>query len=143
MDQLKFGFKRKNKWNKYQSKVTILQLKSKLDYLIDSSFQGINRTIVASFPNNTVRTGVTKYFIQSLEMEDYNFMIDGQIFFDQPVKINIITYSTIGRILTSQGDHYATGCLLFCRYFNGHYKTITLYADLKTIQQISFTENLD
>ena len=33
-----------------------------------------------------VGTGVKEYFIQFLEMEDYNVMIDGQNFFDQPVK---------------------------------------------------------
>ena len=84
-----------------------------------------------------VGTGVKEYFIQFLEMEDYNVMIDGQNFFDQPVKINIRTYSNIRKIMTTQEDDYTTGCLLFYRYFNERYKIIALDADLKTIQKIS------
>ena len=36
-------------------------------------------------------------------------MIDGQNFFDQPVKSNLRTYDNIRKIATSQGDHYTTG----------------------------------
>ena len=38
-------------------------------------------------------------------------MIDGQNFFDQPVKNEIRTYDNIGKIATGQGDDYTTGCL--------------------------------
>ena len=31
-------------------------------------------------------------------------MIDGQIFFDQPVRNNLITYDNIRKIATGQGD---------------------------------------
>ena len=31
-------------------------------------------------------------------------MIDGQIFFDQPVRNNLITYDNIRKISTGQGD---------------------------------------
>ena len=39
--QLKSGFKRTTNWNKYQSKVTIQVQNRYLDYLIDTSFQGV------------------------------------------------------------------------------------------------------
>ena len=39
-------------------------------------------------------------------------MIDGNNFFDQPVKNNLITYESIQKIATSQEDDYTTGCLL-------------------------------
>ena len=39
-------------------------------------------------------------------------MIDGQNFFDQPVINNFITYDSIRKIVTGQGDDYTTGCLL-------------------------------
>ena len=77
-------------------------------------------------------------------------MIDGRNFFDQSVKNNLITYDNIRKIPTGQGDDYKTGCLLVY-YFNNYYKMIaidlskqqTLDADLKAIQQINFTANLD
>ena len=38
-------------------------------------------------------------------MKDYNDMIDGKNFFDQPVKDNIRTYYNIRKIATGQGDY--------------------------------------
>ena len=72
-------------------------------------------------------------------------MMNGQIFFDQPVKNNLITYDNIRKIVTDQGDDYAVGCLLDYNYFNNFYKMIAidfskqkvLDADQKTIQRIN------
>ena len=78
-------------------------------------------------------------------------MIDEKNFFDQPVKNNKVTYENIRKIATGQGDDYTTGCLLDYIYFKNYYKMIAvglskqqaLDADLKAIQQIHFTENLN
>ena len=78
-------------------------------------------------------------------------MMDGQNFFDQPVKNNLVTYDNIRKIAIVQGDDYTTGCLLDYNYFNKYYKMIAidldkqqaLDADPKTIQQINFTANLE
>ena len=43
-------------------------------------------------------------------------MIDGQNFFDQPVRNDLITYN-IRKIATGQGDDYTTGCFLNYNYF--------------------------
>ena len=48
-------------------------------------------------------------------------MIDGQNFFDQPIRNDLITYDNIQRIATSQGDNYTTGCLLDYNYFKNYY----------------------
>ena len=52
MQQFKSVFKRTINWNKYQSKVTLETLKSYLDYLVDPSFQGVNKRFALSFENN-------------------------------------------------------------------------------------------
>ena len=86
----------------------------------------------------------------TVEIKDYNVMIDGKIFFDQPVKSSMRTYDNIQKIAKGQGDDYTTGCLLDYNYFNKHYKMIAidlskqqaLDADQKAIQQINFTGNL-
>ena len=52
LDQLKSGFKRKINWNKYQSKISVQAQNQYLDYLVDPSFQGVNRLSVLSFQNN-------------------------------------------------------------------------------------------
>ena len=44
-------------------------------------------------------------------------MIDGEDFFDQPVKNKKITCENIRKITAGQGDDYTTGCLLYYPYF--------------------------
>ena len=78
-------------------------------------------------------------------------MINGENFFDQPIKNNKITYDNIRKIAAGQGDDYTTGCLLDYTYFANTYKMITvdlskqqaLDADPRAIQQINLTANLD
>ena len=78
-------------------------------------------------------------------------MINGENFFDQPIRNNKVTYENFRKIATDQGDDYTTGCLLDYPYFMDTYTMIAvdlskqqaLDADLKAIQQINFTANLD
>ena len=78
-------------------------------------------------------------------------MIDEKNVFDQPVKNDKVTYENIRKIATGQGDDYTTVSLLDYTYLKKYYKMISvdlskeqaLDADLKAIQQINFTENLD
>ena len=77
LQQLKSGFKRTINWNKYQSKLTTQMPKPYLDYLIDPNFHGINRLFVLWFKNTADRTVHTKYYLQTVEIKDYNVMIDG------------------------------------------------------------------
>ena len=44
-------------------------------------------------------------------------MINGQSFFDQPVRNDLITYDNIHKIAKGQTDDYKTGCLLDYNYF--------------------------
>ena len=39
-------------------------------------------------------------------------MIDGQTFFEQPVKNNLRTYDNIRKVSTCKRDYYTTGCSL-------------------------------
>ena len=63
---------------------------------------------------------------------------------------DLITYDSIQKIATNQGDDHMTGCLLHYNYFKKYYKMIAidlskqqaLDADPKAIQQTSFTVNL-
>ena len=45
-------------------------------------------------------------------MEDYNVMVDGKNFFDLPVKSDMRIYYNIQKLVKSQGNDYATVCLL-------------------------------
>ena len=149
--QLKSGFERKTSWNKYLAKPELLARNQNLNYLIEPSFQGVNRLFVLAFENDEQRTSNKRYYIPNVEIKDYNVMIDGKNFFDQPINSMIKTYENIRKITIGQGDDYTTGCLLDYAYFKKYYKMIAidlskqqaLDADPKAIQQINFTANLD
>ena len=104
-----------------------------------------------AFEDDAQRTSNKRYYIPNVEIKDYNVMVDGKSFFDQPVKNNKVTYENIRKTTTGQGDDYTTGCLLDYIYFKNYYKMIAvdlskqqaLDADPKAIQQINFTANLD
>ena len=151
LQQLKSGFKRVINWNKYLSKPELLAQNPNLNHLIEPSFQGVNRLFVLAFENDDDRTSSDEYYLPTVELKDYNIMINGENFYDQPIKNNKVTYGNIRKIATGQGDDYTTGCLLDYPYFADTYKMIAvdlskqqaLDADPRAIQQINFTANLD
>ena len=151
LQQIKSGFKRVINWNKYLSKPELLAQNPNLNHLVEPSFQGVNRLFVLTFENGEDRTDHEKYYLPTVEIKDYNIMINGENFFDQPIKNNKVTYENIRKIATGQGDDYTTGCLLDYSYFADTYKIIAvdlskqqaLDADPSAIQQINFTANLD
>ena len=125
LSQLKWGFKRTINWNKYLSKTRIISTNPNLNCLVEPSFQGANRLFVLVFENDAQRRS-NKRYIPSVEIKDYNVIIDGKNFFDQPIKDNKITYGNIRKIATGQGGHYTTGCLLDYAYFRNVYKMIAI-----------------
>ena len=49
LEQLKTGFKRTTKWNKYRSEMSNQTKNNHLNYLIDPTFTNVNRLFVLSF----------------------------------------------------------------------------------------------
>ena len=80
--------------------------------MIEPSFQGINRIFVLAFENDTQRTSSKGYYLPNVEIKNYNVMINGENFFDRPIKNNKITYENIRKIATGKGDDYTARCLL-------------------------------
>ena len=90
--QLKTGFKRTIKWNKYRSKITNQTKTYKLNYLVDPAFSKVNRLSVLSFENEGDRTSYFKCYTPTVEIKDYHVAIDGKNFFDIPIKNKEQTY---------------------------------------------------
>ena len=88
LEQLKLGFKRTIKWNKYRSQMTIQPQNNNLNYLIDPTFTNVNRLFVLSFQriageNNTTkdyRDSFSHYYVLNVEIKDFNVLVDGKIF---------------------------------------------------------------
>ena len=97
-----------------------------LNYLINPSFQGVNRRFVLSFENENGRTSHSTYYLPKVEIKDSNVMFDGRNVFDQPINSMTKTYENITRIAKVQGDDCTTGCLLDYTYFKNNYKLIAI-----------------
>ena len=88
LQQLKSGFKRVINWNKYLSKPELLPQNLNLNHLIEPSFQGVNRLFVLAFENDNHRSSTRRYNLPTVEIKNYNIMINDENFFDQPIKNN-------------------------------------------------------
>ena len=83
-----------------------------LDFLIDPILQAVNRLSVLPFGNKAQQTSYKQYYLSARKIKNYNVMIDGQNFFDQPIRNNLIKYDNVRKIATDQRDDYTAGCLL-------------------------------
>ena len=122
-----------------------------LNYLNDLTFSKVNRLFALSFKINedeNDRTFVSKYYTPTVEIKDFNVLIDRKIFFDVPIKTKEETYEKI--IEMSKNNDYTNDNLLDYEYFSKHYKLIAIdlcknieleNPDLK--QQINFIGKLE
>ena len=125
LEQLKSGFRRTIKWNKYMSQMSKQNKNNNSNYLIDTTFNNVNRLFVLSFENEDDRTSYYKYYLPSVEIKDYNVLIDGNAFFELPIKNIEETYEKIIQI-TDHSGYYTRGNLLDYEYFKEHYKLIAI-----------------
>ena len=127
LEQLKLGFKRTTKWNKYRSQITIQPQNKNLNYLIDPTFTNFNRLFVLSFTRDNAgdkRDSFSHYYVPNVEIKDFNVLIDGKSFFDLPVKNEKEAYQKI--IEMSNNNDYATGNLLAFAYFKENDRLIAI-----------------
>ena len=89
LEQLKSGFKRTVKWNKYRSQMTIKPQNNNPNYLIDPTFTKVNRLFLLSFERAATgdhRDSLSGYYIPNVRIKYFNVLIDGKSFFNLPVK---------------------------------------------------------
>ena len=124
LEQLKTGFKRTIKWNKYRSETSNQTKKNNSNLLIVPTFTSVNRLFVLTFENEDDRTSFSKYYLTEVEMKDFNVLIDGKSFFEIPVKNKEKAHEAI--IEMTKNNNYTTGKLLDYEYFKDHYKLIAI-----------------
>ena len=116
---------------------------------LDPSFQGVNRLFVMAYNRangQPTRNGQRKYYLQRIDLEKYNVIIDGRNFYDNPIESDIEKYRELKKVMIGKGEYYTTGFLLDFNYFDKHYKLVAvdlskqkeLDADPRAIQQIEF-----
>ena len=89
----------------------------------------MNRSFVLAFDNTengkkVERDSHRKYFLPRADITNYNVLIDGRNFYDEPINDQIKKYDEIRKIATGKVDNYATECLLDFQYFKDHYQLI-------------------
>ena len=90
LENIKHGFKRTSSSNKYWPEITKQPKNNNLDYLIDATLSNINTLLVLLFKNGNndlTRNSFDKYYMPSVEIKDFNALIDNKSFFNEPVKI--------------------------------------------------------
>ena len=115
LQRLKSGFQRTINWNKYQSDPKTYAQNQYVNYLVDQSFQVVNRLFALSFENENGRASHSEYYLPEVEIKDYIVKIDGKNVFDQSIKNDIETYEKSRKISTGQGDNYTTHTSLLQR----------------------------
>ena len=114
--QLKSGFKRTAKWNKYRSQMTVQSNHNNLNYLFDPTFTKVNRLFVWSFERieednvkSNHRDSFSHCYVPNVKIKDFNVLIDGKSFLDLPIKNEKI-------IDMSRNNDYTSGNLLDFAY---------------------------
>ena len=146
LEQLKTGFKRTIKCNKYRSQMTIQPRNIDLNYLIDPTFTNVNKLFGLSFPRNSntdSRYSSSNCYVPKVEIKDFNALIDGKVSFDLPVKNEEEAYK---KFFEMSNNDYTTGKVFDFAYFKKNYKVIAIdlskQTKLKDLQQISFIGKL-
>ena len=114
--QLNEGFKRSVYWNSYETKpAKVIEQGKNIYELLNASFQGVKRLFVLAYSiadGENEEAGIKinkKYFLPIGEIKNYNVLIDGRNFDDQPINEIIKQYDEIRKVSTGYGDDYATG----------------------------------
>ena len=148
LEQLKSGFKRTIKWNKYRSQMTIQPQNNNLSYLIDPTFTNVNRLFVLSFERTEdckdYRDSFSHQYAPKAQIKYFNVLIDGRSFFDLPIKNEEEAYE---KIIDMSNNDYTTGNLLDFAYYKENYRLIATdlskQTKLKDPQQINFIGKIE
>ena len=152
LEQLKTGFKRATKWNKYRSQITVQLQNNNINYLTDPTFTNANRLFILSLQrisaeNNAIkdhRDIFSHYCVPNIDIKDFKVLINRKRFLDFPVKNKEEAYEKIMNM--SNNNDCTTSNLLDFVYFLKEYKLIAIdlskQTKLKDLQQISFIGKL-
>ena len=79
-EELKTGITMTVTWNKYRSEVINQTATNNLNYFIEPTFNNVDRLFVLTFENEKDRSSFSKYYTPTVEIKDYNILIEQQPF---------------------------------------------------------------
>ena len=111
-------------WIKYRSQMKNQAATNNLNFLIDPAFNNVNRLFVSAFPDEEDRRSFSQYYTTTVEIKDYNVIIDGEPFYKIPIKNKEETYKESTELI--RNDLLRTGNEFNFAYFCEHYKLIAI-----------------
>ena len=109
-----------------------------LNYLIDRTFTKVNRLFVLSFARTATgdyRNSFSHYYLPNVSIKDFNVLIDGESFFELPVKNEEEACEEI--IDISGNSDYTAGNLLHFTYFTNRLGA-TMFFIIKKSEETTF-----
>ena len=79
-----------------------------------------------------------KYFLPRGEIKNYNVLIDGRNFYDQPINDLRKQYDEIRKVSGGYSDDYTTGCLLDHAYFRDNNRLIVVHLSKQKVLDADF-----
>ena len=86
-----------------------------IDVFLNQSIVGVNRLLVLVYlitANDGKTYSAKKYYLSKCVIKNYNVIINGKNFNDQPIDSDLKRYEEMRKLTTGQGKDYTTGCLL-------------------------------
>ena len=89
---LKTGISFDFEWGRCRTQIINQLATNNLNFLIDPTFNNVNGLFVLAFPDEKDRSSFSKCYTPSIEIKDYNVLIDLQPFYDIQIKSKEQTY---------------------------------------------------
>ena len=131
IEQRNKGFQRSIYWNEYKTKKQTENADVNYPKYIslDPSFQGVNSLFVIAYnrvDGQPTRNGQIKHYLLRIDLNNYNVIIDGRNFYDNPIESVIEKYRELKKVMIGKGEDYTTGSLVDYNYFKKHYKLVAV-----------------
>ena len=128
------GFKRSAYWNSYHAILAkVIEKGKNICEILSVSFHCVKILFVlacfiaADDSNNEVGVkGNRMYSLPRGQSKNFNVLIYGRNFYDQPIDELIKQYDKVRKVSTGKGDDCNTGCLLAYAYFKDNYRIIAV-----------------
>ena len=103
------GFERSVCWNEYKIKSENKNTTNEQRYFLGSNFVGFNRLFILVYSNqdpDSKKFKAKRYYLPKGIIKNYNVIINGKNFYDQPTDSDIKRYEEIRKLTTGQGENY-------------------------------------
>ena len=82
--------------------------------------------LAAANDNQFNRNSQQKYYLPRNDLNEYNVIIGGRNFYDNPIENDIEKYRELKKVMIGKGEDYTAGSLLDFNYFKKHYKLVAV-----------------